>query len=372
MPTLVVTRVEAIQEAVESKAVQRFDIGELSEAKLERLDQPHLEQDEALIRFERDHDVEQSVQALTRGPDDIVDEVVDEPADPPRASGRGGDRMKALYIYAITPAIDHWAGTGVNDAKVYALREGNLSALVHSAESDLPVAGSDDRIRDALLAHVAVVEKAWEELGTVIPVHFNVLVRSSDDESAEDKLRTWLRDQATLLERRLEALRGRVELRVDLSIDLEAAPRDDEVRSLRAEIESPSPQGRRLLQRKLQHAQRNAAQRKADALYPYVRRRLAALAEDVDEQRRSRPGSDDVPVFTASLLVPAIGIETVGATLSALQVEEPALRIRLLGPWPPYSFGIGTESVPLPSPWPAAHPGFAQGDDAMDPARHAD
>jgi hypothetical protein len=43
-------------------------------------------------------------------------------------------------------------------------------------------------------------------------------------------------------------------------------------------------------------------------------------------------------VLSTALLVDEPAVEHVGRELAALTEEEPALKVRFLGPWPPYSF----------------------------------
>lgn len=82
--TLVVTLVEVIQQALETQAIRRMEVGELTEAEVERLGESLLELDEALEQIKRDHGIVESVADLTRGLDDVVDEVVDKLINPSR------------------------------------------------------------------------------------------------------------------------------------------------------------------------------------------------------------------------------------------------------------------------------------------------
>lgn len=82
--TLVVTLVEVIQQALETQAIRRMEVGELTEAEVERLGESLLELDEALEQIKRDHGIEESVADLTRGLDNVVDEVVDKLINPAR------------------------------------------------------------------------------------------------------------------------------------------------------------------------------------------------------------------------------------------------------------------------------------------------
>jgi hypothetical protein len=200
-----------------------------------------------------------------------------------------------------------------------------------------------------VLEHGEVVERCWERLDTVLPMGFNVIVapskgesgagESGAGESAVDRLSAWLTRAAPELRRRLDELSGRVELRVEISLDeREAAAASEEARRLEEEIRQRPEGVQRLLRRKLASLMRSGAEEAADRLYPECRRRLAGVSEDIVENLRGRPPEGCVTVLNVSVLVPRAGIPLVGKELGDLQAEDPAVRVRFQGPWPPFSF----------------------------------
>lgn len=258
---------------------------------------------------------------------------------------------RALYVYAIVPApvpgglVAGLKGIDGHPVRAVASPWG-VAALVHEAEP-VPYQGPDEEVKRWILEHSQVVERAWEEAGTVLPVTFNVLVRPEGEESAGERLRAWLEAEAPTMRAALDRLRGHVELRVEIVLDRAlAAAEDEEVRALRAEMESKLPGLRRLLERKLEQVERGVADRQADRLYPDYRRRIAARAEDLAEQRRSVAPAGGVPVLSVAVLARRDAVESLGAELARIQEEQPAARIRFLGPWPPYSFAHAASAAP--------------------------
>ncbi|NED20500.1 gvpL 2, partial [Streptomyces sp. SID9913] len=73
-------------------------------------------------------------------------------------------------------------------------------------------------------------------------------------------------------------------------------------------------------------------------LHAEVRHRLLSLAEDLRDRGPTRRADDETAVLSAALLVRREDIDAVGAVLSDLGARQPAVRIRFLGPWPPFSF----------------------------------
>lgn len=247
----------------------------------------------------------------------------------------------ALYVYAIIPLPG--AGpeglTGIEGRPVRRIEApSGLAALVHDAEP-IPFEGPDEQVKNWIVEHSTVVERAWEALGTVLPVTVNVIVKGDATSSAEDRLRAWLEQSEESLRQRLDALRGRVELRVEIALDrAESAWSDPASVALRAEMAEKPPGLRRLLERKLEQAEKEAVERLADRLYPELRRRIASHADDLVENRRTRPAPGLVPVLSVAVLVARQEVEALGTELAQIQTEHPAARIRFLGPWPPYSF----------------------------------
>ncbi|GAA2388136.1 gas vesicle protein GvpL [Streptomyces glaucosporus] len=257
---------------------------------------------------------------------------------------------RALYVYALVPhrpdAADGVTGIDGLPLRLLEAPGTGVAALVHDADP-APYQGADDEVRRRVAEQDAAVVAVWERTGTALPMTFNVLVAPGTSpgtspggrRSAEERLREWIASRADGLRSRLEALAGRAELRVEITVDRAASARDDErARSLETEMAERSPGLRRLLARQLEQVRRESSERLADALYSDVRHRLLAVAEDLRERSRSVRDADEINVLSAALLVRRPDIEAVGAVLAAVRDEQPAARIRFLGPWPPYSF----------------------------------
>ncbi|SFK30306.1 GvpL/GvpF family gas vesicle protein [Streptomyces pini] len=252
----------------------------------------------------------------------------------------------ALYVYAVVPdrpgAADGVTGIDGRPLRLPAAPGTGLAALVHDAEP-APYQGTDEDVRRRVAEQDRAVVAVWERTGALLPMTFNVLVAPDpspqDPRTAEERLRDWLTSRAAGLRSRLEALEGRAELRVEITVDRAESTRDDErARALEAEMASRSPGLRRLLARQLEQLRRESSERLADVLHADVRRRLLAVAEDLRERSRGVRDPGEADVLSAALLVRTEDIEAVGTVLAAVQGEQPAARIRFLGPWPPYTF----------------------------------
>ena len=247
-----------------------------------------------------------------------------------------------LYVYAIVAGDDYTpAVTGIDGSALHMVgRDIGPRAVVHRHTRG-PFDGPDDSVRRWVLEHSEVIDDAWQNSPALLPVSFNVIVRSDPETeaTATQQLEHWLDDSAETLSRRLEELRDTSELRVELSLDgglLEEV--DAEVGEMRTEMESRPAGVRRLLEKRLEKTEKEIVDRAADRIYPEIRARIAAHCLDIEEHRSTSRESGLTPVIMASCLVRGTEITALGAELTALKKAQPALSIRFLGPWPPYSF----------------------------------
>jgi hypothetical protein len=267
----------------------------------------------------------------------------------------------ALYVYALVPYREGAADgvTGLDGRPLRLLRAPGteIAALVHEA-SPVPFEGGDEQVRRWVGEQSEAVTTVWERTGSLLPMTFNVLVadeppsggsagdssggspaHASGGRTAEQRLTRWITQRAPEITQRLKALDGRSELRVEIAVDRSAVM----AREPRTPAEERMPEGRsagmrRLLAKQREQQAKNVTGQLADALHARTRHSLLSVAEDFRDRGHARTGPDETGVLSAALLVRTEDIDTVGGLLSDLRNREPAVRIRFLGPWPPYSF----------------------------------
>lgn len=256
----------------------------------------------------------------------------------------------ALYVYALVPhepgAADGVTGLDDRPLRMVRVPGTTIAALVHDG-SPAPFEGGDDQVRRWVDQQSRAVTTVWERTGSLLPMTFNVLVAdeppsedaSGGGRSAEDRLTDWLTGRAEEITAQLAELAGRCELRVEITVDRTAVtPRDAPANPKGEELAGRSAGMRRLLARQREQNLRDAAGQLADTLHAEARHRLLSVAEDLRDRGRAHRAPDETDVLSAALLVRHEDIDTVGTVLSELRARHPAVRIRFLGPWPPYSF----------------------------------
>lgn len=75
---VVVALVEIIEEALERQALRRIDSGRLSEEEIERLAEALIDLNEALENIKKENDLQDAVNSVRKGLDQLADRVIDE------------------------------------------------------------------------------------------------------------------------------------------------------------------------------------------------------------------------------------------------------------------------------------------------------
>ena len=129
----------------------------------------------------------------------------------------------ARYLYCVLPADDAAPAVcapALDGGLVHSIRHRDIAVLAHACAPE-PYQGSEAEVCNWIAAHNAVIEEAWKSAGTVLPMSFDVIVRGDCGRSAEANVAGWLEEHHAALRRRLQALRGRVEVGVQILRDAE-------------------------------------------------------------------------------------------------------------------------------------------------------
>jgi Gas vesicle synthesis protein GvpL/GvpF len=245
----------------------------------------------------------------------------------------------ARYLYCVVPA----RGTppavraaALDGGQVAAIRHRDVAVLTHACAPQ-PYQGGETEVRGWIAAHNAVIEEAWKSAGTVLPMSFDVIVRGDAGRSAEANVVGWLDEHHAALRARLQALRGLVEVGVQILHGAEAEAGAGAGAGA-GDGAGACPRGHAYFARhQLRREQRERLGRTAAAAFGRHGEMLAALASDV-QVNRPRPAPGKIMVLNMSLLADSDGVRRIGDYLERVR-KEAGTDVRFTGPWPPYSFG---------------------------------
>lgn len=118
----------------------------------------------------------------------------------------------ALYVYGIVKNGPNmrYKGTGLNEEKVYTIKEGDFSAFVHDCEEKPYISEDPGKIREMVITHNSILNRAMEDFGGVIPLPFNTIIKAGEN-SVHDNLKKWLKDDKDRLEKIWHKIKGRKE-----------------------------------------------------------------------------------------------------------------------------------------------------------------
>jgi len=246
----------------------------------------------------------------------------------------------ARYVYCVLRGeVGDWQLRGLDGQPVRAICAAGLTALVHDCPAE-PYQGDEDRVKSWVLAQSDVVDAAWECSGAVLPMGFDTIIRSGDGLDADEQVRRWLSSEGDRFRAKLECLRGKVELGVQVLWDPRAvgeavARGNDEICRLRAEMAGKPKGFAYFYQQKIEQALRRALEAKAEEDYRACFRQVTALFPEVHVNKLKKL-PDRQMIVNLSVLAPRERVAELGAVLAGFQAE--GVEVRFTGPWPPYSF----------------------------------
>ena len=238
-----------------------------------------------------------------------------------------------VYVYGVLAASD--CGTvedpGVQGSAVRCIAHDGLAALVSDLEGDSLAVASEVR------AHWSVLDAASQK-ATVLPVRFGTVMEGDDAVRAQ-----MLEPNAERIEPLLRELRGRVQLTLKADYDEQRVLREVVNESpaiagmrerLRTVPEEASYYGRIRLGELV--AGELARRREHDSALALERLEPLAVRVHAEEPRSAEAA------FNLAFLVERDGIERFSSAVAGLGEEfGDRVRIRYLGPLPPYSFAEG-------------------------------
>ncbi len=249
---------------------------------------------------------------------------------------------EALYVYGIVKAgffdIDR-REAGLEGKEVYIIREGEFRALVHDCEEKPYLSEEPGKIKELLLAHNEVLNKAIADFGGVIPLPFNTIIKKGNSTS-KGSLKAWLGRDRERLENAWNKIKGKKEYGLRIYYEKDKLFREISTRAEIKEIEI-SKDGQSagvsyLLRGKAEDRAKEIARNRINAFKQRFYDTAKKIAADVKvntSKLRLEEGKD--LLLSLSILADEGQI----VQISALDGRENAgFSFQLAGPFPPYSF----------------------------------
>ncbi len=247
----------------------------------------------------------------------------------------------ALYVYGIVKfGMDlDWQEEGIKGQNVYMISEGNFSALVHDGEDKAYALENPEEIKEMILSHNKILDRAMEDFLGVLPLSFNTIIRKGTD-SAHANLKKWLHDD----QERLEGIWNKIERKKEYGLRvyyekeklLLEASTHKEVKTIEKNLEGKSEGLSYLLQGKAKSKTQEIFQEKVNQLKLEFFECIKKITEDVvnNPSRISLEEEKDLLV-SLSVLIEEKEINEIKELLERKAGDFP---FQVAGPFAPYSF----------------------------------
>ena len=262
---------------------------------------------------------------------------------------QGGSGASARYIYAVIPRVARvrLGAIGIGGARVYTLPHRAIAAVVHDRPPE-PYQGEPETVAGWVKVHNNVIDRAWSEAGSVLPMRFNVIIKADGERSADENVRQWLELEYSNLQAKLDEFRNKVELGVQVLWDPAVIAQrivesSEEIKALRAEMATKSRGAAYFIEHKIASAVKEEMERKAQRDFTTCYQRLKERSEGTCVNK-VRKQDDRAMIANLSLLVRRERVQEIGAVLQEAG-DEQGVEIRFTGPWPPYTFAATVGAI---------------------------
>jgi hypothetical protein len=193
------------------------------------------------------------------------------------------------------------------------------------------------------LTHQQVLDEAKKQLGTIIPMGFDVILQPKDEiTSSDDMVRNWLQEDYERLCTVVEKIAHKDEYGVQIFYNPKVMgeliiKQSEAVKSLQQEMETKSPGLAYMYKQKLEKLVKSEMERYADDWFKDFYARVKQHTDDIVVEKVKKTNKETVMLLNLSCLVSQENLAGLGKELEDIDALE-EISVRFTGPWPCYSF----------------------------------
>ena len=256
--------------------------------------------------------------------------------------GPDGER-NGIYLYCIAECDKTlvFGNIGIEGNEVYTIPHKKLCAVVHNCPQKPYKSGDYETVKKWVIVHQSVVDKAWDEFGTVLPFGFDTIIKSEGVLDPEESMKKWLEDDHENLKQKIEKVKGKAEYGVQICWDPEIigskiAETNQEIKKLKEEVESKTKGTAYMYRQKLENAIKKELEKEADGYFKDFYAKIRKHADDTRIEKVKKIEKGQMLMNLSCLLYKDKAWEF-GEELGKIN-ELKGFSVRFTGPWPPYSF----------------------------------
>lgn len=248
----------------------------------------------------------------------------------------------AFYVYGIVKfGVDlDLNEEGLTGKNVYLISNGKFSALVHECEEKPYIDEDPEKIKELIIAHNKILDKAMQDFEGVIPLSFNTIIKRGEN-SARFNLKKWLNDDEERLERIWNKVKGKKEYGIRIYYNknklLQECSSNKEIKKIEKNIEGKGQGLSYLLQGKAKNKKQEIFQNRVNQLKKeFCKEIKGRVWETIINPSRIYIEEEKDLLLGLSILVEEKKVGKIKEILEKKEKEE--FSFHLAGPFAPYSF----------------------------------
>lgn len=247
----------------------------------------------------------------------------------------------ALYVYGIVKGLDpEWKNIGLNRENVYTINQGKFSALVHDCGEKPYISEDPAKIKELIITHNMILNRAMENFGGVIPLSFNTIIKKGED-SSQDNLKKWLNDNKERLEKKWNKIANKKEYGIRIYYEksklIQEASNNIEIKEIEENLQRKSKGLSYLLQQKTKSKTNEIAQKKIIQFKQKFYGDIKKLTDNI-KVNISRISIDEEKDLLCSLSI-LVDRQKISEIKQVLEKKTSnGFSFQLAGPFAPYSF----------------------------------
>ena len=242
---------------------------------------------------------------------------------------------KGVYVYCVAKSKGPVSlGTiGIGQNEVFTINSKELCAVVHRCEAEPYKSDDATTVKDWVKTHQNVIDEASKQLGTVIPLSFDVIIKGNGKD-----VTLWLENESESLKKKLEKVEDKQEFGIQIFWDKEivakqVAEENEEIKRLKEEMKQLSKGKAFFCKQNMEKLLKKEVEKRADKEFKEFYNNVKGFVEDIKVERLKETNM----LLSLSCLVHKDKVKQLGVMLDKINKIE-GYSVRFTGPWPPYSF----------------------------------
>lgn len=246
----------------------------------------------------------------------------------------------ALYVYGVIKyRLNSFNSVGVNGERVYILKCGEFGALVHECEEKAYISEDPNKIKEFIIVHNDILNKAMKDFYGVIPLPFNTVIKKGEN-SAQDNLKKWLDDNKERLEMVWNKIKGKREYGIRIYYEkeklIEQASNSTEIKNIEESIEGKGEGLNYLLKGKASYKINEIVQNRINQFKQKFFESIKLVVDDI-KVNISKISINEKNELLLGLSVLVIDRWQIDKIKRILETNKD-FSFQLVGPFAPYSF----------------------------------